>query len=96
MSIKKAATKRGGREALRTTVTLDGDVRRRATEFSRARGISFREGLNELVRIGLVAQQRPAVEKPYEFKTYRMGLKPGLSYDKIEDLIEFGEGPHHR
>jgi hypothetical protein len=25
-----------------------------------------------------------------------MGLKPGLSYDSIESLLEYGEGDRHR
>lgn len=83
-------------ESLRTTVTLDGDVRRRTAEFCRRRGISFRDGLNELVRIGLVAQAGQDTERPFVIKPRSIGLRPGLSYDNIEELIEFGEGPEHR
>ncbi len=81
---------------LRTTVTLEADVINRAKHFSKSRGLSFREGLNELVRLGLIAQSRPASEEQFEIKPRRMGLMPGLSYDNIEELIEFGEGPQHR
>ena len=83
MRTNKSSSAKG--QATRTTVTLDGDVRRRGAEFCRSRGISFREGLNELVRLGLLAQQPRS-----------MGLKPGFSYDNIEELIEVAEGPLHR
>lgn len=93
MGTKRLAT---GRGAVRTTVTLDRDVQSRATEFCKTRGVSFREGLNDLVRIGLIAQQQPSVADAFEIKPRRMGLRPGLSYDNIEELIELGEGPLHR
>lgn len=77
-------------------MTLDVDVRRRAGEFSRSRGISFREGLNELVRLGLLTHQRSSAPEPFHIKPRSIGLKAGLSYDNVEELIEFGEGPLHR
>ena len=80
----------------RTTVTLDSDVLDRAKRFSAKRGLSFREGLNELVRLGLVANSQLGGERTFEIKSEPMGLQPGLSYDNIEELLEFGEGPLHR
>lgn len=82
--------------SVRTTVTLDHDVQRRATEFSKARGLSFREGLNELVRAGLIAQSQPVGEKPFCIKPRNFGLKPGLNYDNIEELLEVAEDIQHR
>jgi hypothetical protein len=80
----------------RTTVTLDSDVLERAKRFSASRGIPFREGLNELVRLGLVADSQAETAKTFELKPRRMGLMPGLSYDNIEELLELGEGSQHR
>jgi hypothetical protein len=82
--------------SIRTTVTLDQDVYDRAKDFSKARGIPFREALNELVRQGLVAEAAPSPKKPFKIKPFRLGLRPGLSYDNIEALLEYGEGPYHR
>lgn len=88
MSIKKATR-------VRTTVTLDADVRKRTAEFGRSRGLPFRDALNELVRVGLVAQeQSPAT--PFQLRPRRIGLKPGLSYDNVGELIEIAEGVRHR
>ena len=96
MSIMSIKAKPARQTSVRTTVTLDADVLRRATDFSRKRGVSFREGLNELVRVGLVTQERPVAEKPYEFKMFSMQLKPGLNYDKVSELLEWAEGPDYR
>ena len=77
-------------------MTLDKDVYDRARDFSKARGIPFRQALNELVRQGLVAEAAPRPTEPFKIKPFRLGLRPGLSYDNIEALLEYGEGPFHR
>jgi len=82
--------------SIRTTVTLDKDVYDRTRDFSKARGIPFRQALNELVRTGLVAEAAPRPKKPFKIKPFHMGVIPGLNYDDIEGLLEYGEGPYHR
>jgi hypothetical protein len=82
--------------SIRTTVTLDQDVYDRAKDFSKTRGIPFREALNELVRTGLRAEIAPKPRKPFQIKPLHMGVVPGLDYDDIEGLLEYGEGPYHR
>jgi hypothetical protein len=77
-------------------VTLDQDVYDRAKDFSKTRGIPFREALNELVRTGLRAEIAPKPRKPFQIKPLHMGVVPGLDYDDIEGLLEYGEGPYHR
>jgi hypothetical protein len=80
--------------SIRTTVTLDEDVLVRTKDFSRKRGIPFKEALNELVRIGLLEQAKP-VPKSF-IKPFSVGLRPDFNYDKIGALIEELEGPLHR
>lgn len=82
--------------SIRTTVTLDEDVHQRTTDFSKARGIPFRQALNELVRAGLQAEAQAKPRKPFKINPVRLSLRPGLSYDDIEALLEFGEGPFHK
>jgi hypothetical protein len=82
--------------SIRTTVTLDDDVRDRALDFSKARGIPFRKALNDLVRAGLTAAAKAGPVRPFKIKPVRLGLRSGLSYDDIEGLLEFAEGPKHR
>ena len=67
--------------SIRTTVTLDKDVYDRAKDFSKKRGIPFREALNELVRQGLVAEAAPQPVKPFKIEPIHLGLNPGLNYD---------------
>jgi len=82
--------------SIRTTVTLDKDVYDRTKDFSKSRGIPFKDALNELVRQGLLAEKTARPSKPFKVKPFRLGLRPGLSYDCTGALLEFGEGPYHR
>lgn len=81
----------------RTTVTLDDDVIERVKRESRSRGASFKETLNDLLRTALAiggGGQPP--ERTLKIRPFSMGHRPGLNYDDIESLIEYGEGDRHR
>lgn len=77
-------------------MTLDDDVVERVKEVSRSRGNSFRDTLNDLLRVGLLAAARPPSERTFSIRTFAMGVKPGLNYDDIESLLEYSEGEQHR
>jgi hypothetical protein len=79
----------------RTTVTLDDDVLIRVKEVSRARGVSFRDAMNELLRIALI-EKPTATKEPFRVKPTNMGYRPELNYDCTEALLEYAEGPFHR
>jgi hypothetical protein len=80
---------------MRTTVTLEMDVEARIKEEMRKTGKSFKETVNNLLRRGYKAQAE-SHDEPFRFFTKDMGERPGLNYDKIHDLIEFGEGPDYK
>ena len=82
--------------SIRTTVTLDEDVLVRTKDFSRKRGIPFKEALNELVRIGLLEQAKPMPKKSFKIRPLSVGLRPEFNYDNIGELLEELEGPLHR
>ncbi|MCU0244936.1 MAG: hypothetical protein MUC42_00080 [Bryobacter sp.] len=82
--------------SIRTTVTLDEDVLERVRAESRARGASFRDTLNELLRVALVLQAPDPRRQAYKVRAKPVGLRPGLSYDNIEALLSYGEGEDHR
>jgi len=63
--------------SIRTTVTLDQDVYDRAKDFSKARGIPFRQALNDLARNGLAAESAPRPRKAFKIRPFRMGLHLG-------------------
>ncbi|MDR3700841.1 MAG: ribbon-helix-helix domain-containing protein [Candidatus Sulfopaludibacter sp.] len=81
--------------SIRTTITLDDDVVERVKAESRTRGASFRETLNDLLRLALLAQSSTPVRRAFRIKARHMGYRPGLNYDDIEALLERGEGGHH-
>lgn len=49
-----------------------------------------------MLRLGLAASDRTKPLPPLVVKTRPWGLPPGLSYDKLEELIEQLEGPLHK
>ena len=61
----------------------------------RRSGSSLKETVNRCLRLGLTASKHPA-RKKFVVKPLAMGLPPGLSYDKVSELIEALEGPYHR
>ena len=81
---------------MRTTITLDEDVRAHLEQEMRRSGQSFKETVNEVIRIGLTVKQRPQPVKPFKVRAKALGLRPGLSYDNIEELLDLAEGPYHK
>ncbi|HKW97400.1 MAG TPA: hypothetical protein VJN43_06675 [Bryobacteraceae bacterium] len=80
---------------MRTTLTLDEDVRAKLEAEMRKSGKSFKETVNEALRVGLTARrEKPA--KPFKIVARDLGLKPGYSYDNIEELLDQIEGPMRR
>jgi hypothetical protein len=80
--------------SVRTTITLDDDVVARVKAESRSRGASFRQTLNDLVRAGLIGAPAPN-RRTLRIKPIHMGHKPGLNFDSVESMIEYGEGDQH-
>jgi hypothetical protein len=79
--------------ATRTTVTLDQDVLERLKEESRQRGDSFRNTLNDLLRLALSVQKNPLPERKFKVRPFdNTGPIPGLNFDKIGDLLDYIEG----
>lgn len=80
----------------RTTLTLDDDVRSKLQAKMRKSGKSFKETVNETLRLGLLADREAQKAKPFKVRARNLGLKPGYSYDKPWELIEEIEGPGYR
>ncbi len=80
---------------MRTTLTLDDDVANLLNQEIRRSGVSFKEGVNRFLRIGLMASKRQ-VRKAFVVTPRPLGLPPGLSYDHIEELLESVEGDAYR
>ena len=82
--------------SIRTTVTLDDDVLERVKRESRSRGVSFRDTLNDLLRVGLLYLEQKPRRRTLKIEPTHMGYRAGLNYDSVESLLEYGEGEGHR
>ena len=78
---------------MRTTLTLDPDVAVKAKKGAARLGKPFEEIINTALRIGL--DQVLQTAKKYETKPHALGLRAGLSYDNIGDLLARAEGEDH-
>jgi hypothetical protein len=81
---------------MRTTLTLDPDVATKAKNGAAKLGKPFKEVVNAALRIGLDAVLNPPPAKPYRTKPRPMGLRRGLSYDNIGELLARAEGEDHQ
>ncbi len=77
---------------MRTTLSLDDDVAQLLQKEVRRTGSSFKEAVNRFLRMGLTASKQP-VRKPFRVKPWNLGLPP---FEKVEELLEYLEGPDHR
>jgi hypothetical protein len=82
--------------SIRTTVTLDDDVVARVKRESMSRGASFRDTLNDLLRMALLNAGNKPPRRSLRIEPTHLGYKPGLNYDSIKSLLEYGEGDTHR
>ncbi len=80
---------------MRTTVTLDDDVRAKLEAEMRKTGHSFKETVNEVLRIGLNTP-RPKPAQPFKIYARDLHARPGLNFDNIEELLDQIEGPMRR
>jgi hypothetical protein len=84
---------------MRTTVDLDEDVLRRLKEESSRRRESLRVTLNSLVREGLAFSEKRREEgavSRFRVRPFSMGLRRGLSYDSVSELLAIAEGEDAR
>ncbi|MBI5283056.1 MAG: antitoxin [Candidatus Solibacter usitatus] len=72
---------------MRTTVTLDPDVKALLDCAVRERGISFKAALNEAVRRGLAYRRSPSTCR-FVQKTYAMGAQQYFRWDKALSTAE--------
>lgn len=80
---------------VRTTITLDDDTAQRVQEEMRQSGRSFKDTVNEAIRVGLSVRQTASSPR-FTIAAKPLGLRRGVSYDNIGELLEQLEGPAHR
>jgi hypothetical protein len=75
---------------------LDEDVLARLKRESRARGVPFRQALNDLLRSALLAAEKKPRKTAFRVMPTHMGHRSGLNYDDVESLLIYAEGEDHR
>jgi len=81
---------------VRTTITLDPDTIAQVREAMRQSGRSFKDTINDAIRTGLTSPQCSGAKPEFRIRAQALGLRPGLSYDNVAELIEQVEGPSAR
>ena len=76
---------------MRTTLTLDPGVSAKAHAVATQLGRPFKQVVNAALRIGLDDMLRPTLAKPYRTKPRAMGLRAGLGYDHVAELLACDE-----
>lgn len=78
---------------MRTTLTLDDDVASLLSKEVRKTGEPFKQVVNRYLRLGLTASKQ-RVRRPFKVTPINLGLP--RDFDKVEQLLEYLEGPEHR
>jgi hypothetical protein len=76
---------------MRTTLTLADELAARAKRDAERLGLSLKELINRALEIGLEKIETDTKTRRYRTKATPMGLREGLTYDDIADLLAHGE-----
>jgi hypothetical protein len=76
---------------MRTTLTLADELAARAKRDAERLGLSFKEIINRALEIGLQKLESNTSARKYRTKPTPMGLRKGLSYDDIAELLARAE-----
>jgi hypothetical protein len=76
---------------VRTTVSIDDDVAALLKKEVRKSGEPFKQVINRCLRLGLTVKEAP--RKPFRVKPLDLRLP---EFTKVEELLEWLEGPEHR
>ncbi len=74
----------------RTTLTLYDDILRKIKKEIQNSGASFKEVVNEYLRLGLSTKERlrESSNKKFKIKARPLGEIQGLNYDNISELLD--------
>jgi hypothetical protein len=82
---------------VRTTLTLDDDVAAKLEAEARRSGLSFKETVNTMLRIGLAARRGKLPRQPFTVKPLTLEpTDPNFDFDNIDTLLDQVEGPGRR
>jgi hypothetical protein len=67
---------------------MDDDIVAKLVELQKQRGVSFKDIVNQTLRLGLEQTAKLAHVPKFTVKARPMGQRPGLNYDNIGELLE--------
>lgn len=76
-------------------MSLDEDVTESLREEMKQTGKSFKETVNDLLRLA-VQTERKKTQEPFVVRPFHTAPLPGLSFDNIEELLDQVEGPNRK
>ena len=79
---------------MRTTLTLEDHLAAQLQAAARKRKLPFKQIVNDALRKGLASLDEPRKTKPFRIKPVSMGVKPGIDYDKLNQLLDEMEAEH--
>lgn len=82
--------------ARKLTITLSDDVAALLEKKAKQRGVAPEEFVTDGVREMVAEPEADDPQKPFVVQARDMGLRPGLSLDNIEALLDEIEGPMRR
>ena len=78
-------------------MTLDDDVAAKLEAEARRTGLSFKETVNTVLRIGLAAKRGKLPRNPFKVKALPLEpLDPNFNFDNVEALLDQVDGPSRR
>lgn len=81
---------------VRTTVTLEADVAAHLRAEMRRSGRSLKQTVNDCLRLGLHAMPVPKPPRPFRIQARKLGLRVGMEYNNVWELLERLEGPRFK
>jgi hypothetical protein len=83
---------------MRTTVTLDDDLAIRLERYRQRFGESFRQAINQALRVGLgqLEEQADVTHEVCRTQPLRLGRRIGGSIDNIGEALAIAEGEDFR
>jgi hypothetical protein len=83
--------------SMRTTLTIEEDVAAKLQKkLKQSVGKTFKDVVNETLRLGLLAEKNIKPTGKFVVRSRPLGLKKGLNYDNIGELLEQIEGAAHK
>jgi hypothetical protein len=81
---------------VRTTLTLEDDVSARLRLEIRRTGKPLKQVVNEYLRFAFERGQSAKPAKKFKVRPFQAGPPPGMTFDNVEELLEYIEGPSRR